>query len=91
MTPYPDHDFNERERWEEGEAEFCDRMVELCLKTVTEQSERLSKEASRGGPGALYLSTIAEPVLHATIRAQVWGQMADHLRRSRIARIENPR
>jgi hypothetical protein len=93
-NPYPDHGFaTDQERWEEHEARFCEQMVESLLETVGTHASKLpQREKAPLYPRVVAMGAYisAHNAYECAIRAAVWQQMADNLRRPRIARIESP-
>lgn len=74
-----DNPKGDREEWAEAEAKFCDQMVAEYL--------HLTKGWMR--EPAIYGEYNAFRQAECMIFAKAWGQMADHLRKPRRARIEN--
>ncbi len=89
---YPEEGFaSPVEQWEEREAVFCDRMVESMTENALVYAEKAVKALQGGHPHATYAHLNTVQAHEIAIRAAVWQQMADHLRSSRLSRIENKR
>lgn len=90
--PYPEQGFaSEHERWEEAQATFCDKMAGSLNENAKQHAEKLAHDAAAGHPVSSYAFIHAGPAYECTMRAAVWAQMAEHLRQSRIIRIEMDR
>jgi hypothetical protein len=82
-NPYPDHPFaTDREEWEEYEASYCDLMAKGMRVNARVCAEQNGWDEHNTSPTALASAH------ECAIRAKVWEQMAQNLRRARISRIE---
>lgn len=81
-NPYPEHGFERDEQWAEREAEFCDQMASDMRRFAQEWAAKHSGTEYGSHPSSL------SSAYECSVRAQVWGEMARHLRQPRIARIE---
>ena len=73
-----DEPATDRERWEEAEAKFCDQMVAEYRGPLLNGWKTRNDHADN-----------AMMQVRCLIAAEVWEQMAWHLRKSRHCRIEN--
>ena len=79
---YPDHGFERDEQWAEREAEFCDQMASSMRASAQEYAAH-----HKGTEYGSHPSNLAS-AYECSLRADVWSQMASHLRRPRQNRIE---
>jgi len=92
MIAYPEAGFaSDREQWEEQEAKFCDQMIEALAQSAATHAERLGKSLASGHPHVGYSYLSGKYAYEISVMIHVWQQMADHLRQSRIIRIESER
>lgn len=80
--PYPDVAYEHDEQWAEREASFCNQIAEQLRRSAQSYAARHT-----GGEYSSHPSLLAT-AYECSLRAQVWGEVADHLRRPRIIRIE---
>lgn len=73
-----DEPATERERWEEGEAKFCDQMAAEYRGPLLDGWKARGDHADN-----------AVMQVRCLVAAEVWEQMARHLRKPRRCRIEN--
>jgi hypothetical protein len=84
-NPYPEHGFEHDEQWAEREAEFCDQMAQSMRDNAQVYAAQHTGKKYSSHPSSL------GSAYECSIRAAVWSDMAWHLRRPRVARIESRR